>query len=287
MAETFDRRLTPARPDLAAEHLRGKVEAADYVAGRAMRIGVEVTDIRPQPAHDVGIDTQAIFGEDVTVYEEHEGWCWVQLARDGYVGYCASTDLVEPGPAPTHRVSVPRTFAYPGPSMKLPIAGALPQNAQIAVSAIQGDFARVDWLGFVMTRHLVPHDVFASDFVTIAETYLDVPYLWGGRTMLGLDCSGLVQTSLQAAGISAPRDTDMQAAALGEDLPLATQDLRRGDLVFWKGHVGIMGDAETLLHANGHHMQVAREPFAVARARILEKSFGAVTRIKRLPSTGA
>jgi cell wall-associated NlpC family hydrolase len=133
------------------------------------------------------------------------------------------------------------------------------------------------------SSHLQPTTQYESDFVAVAERFLGAPYLWGGKTALGLDCSGLVQISLAAAGISVPRDTDVQAREIGTNLPLDEPlDLRRGDLVFWKGHVGIMCDAETLLHANAHHMLVARESFAEAHARILAKSFGPVIALRRL-----
>jgi cell wall-associated NlpC family hydrolase len=287
MAPTFDKRLTPARPDLAAAHLRGQVEAARFVEGRAMRIATEVVDLRAAPRRDQSLDTQALFGEAAIVYEQtDEGWSWLQLESDSYVGYIPSESLRDDMPAPTHRVKATRTFVYPAANMKTPILMALPMNAQVNVSAMRGDFAEAPGLGFIWAAHLARHDEFESDFVGVAERFLDVPYLWGGKTFCGLDCSGLVQTALIACGRSSPRDTDMMAAGLGDPLEIGDDlaGLRRGDLVFWKGHVGVMRDERTLLHANGHHMAVASEPLREARDRIAAKSFGAITAFKRLPA---
>ena len=285
MTSTFDRRLTPARPDLAAEHLRGVVEAERHVAGEAMRVTDEVVDLRGEPRRDCPLDTQVLFGEAIDVYDtDEEGWAWGQSRGDGYVGYLPAAALARLVSPATHRVRAPRTFVYPAASMKQPVVMALPMNARARVVATRGDFFELADGGFVWSGHLAPADVFEADFVAVAERFLNVPYLWGGKTFAGLDCSGLVQVSLQAAGIAAPRDTDMQANGPGVEIP-ADDDLRglrRGDLVFWTGHVGIMRDAETLLHANGHHMLVASEPLREARDRIAAKSFGAITGVRRL-----
>jgi cell wall-associated NlpC family hydrolase len=279
-----DPRLTPARPDLAAAHLRGRIEAPRYAEGRSMRLRVEIADLRRTPTFESAIDTQILFGENVTLYDEDEGWAWVQLSSDGYVGYTSREALAEGPAAPTHRVAVNRTFLYPGANMKLPVAGALPRGARVAVSAHSGDFAQLAGGGFVFAAHLATLANSAPDFVAVAEDFLGSPYLWGGKSSLGIDCSGLVQVALADAGRAAPRDTDLQQAALGEALPLDALrgHLRRGDLVFWKGHVGIMRDADMLLHANGHHMRVTSEPLAEAQVRIRMKGAGEITAIKRL-----
>jgi hypothetical protein len=280
----FDPRLTPARPDLAAAYLRGKTAAADYVEGRAMHVCVGTANLRHAPAPDAPLDTQALFGEDVMLYEDHEGWGWVQLACDGYVGYMSMAALAEGQINPTHRVIVNRSFVYPGPDLKLSARDALPLGAAVNVRATKGGFAQIDDAAFVFSGHLLPSDERPQDFVTVAERLLHAPYLWGGKTSLGIDCSGLVQISLDAAGIDAPRDTDLQEHALG--LPFAVDtdlaDLRRGDLVFWRGHVGIMRDETTLLHANAHHMLVASEPLRIARDRNLATASQPIRAIKRL-----
>lgn len=281
---TRDRRLTPARPDLAAASLRGVVEAAHYVEGVRREIAVGIADVKNAPAPDAPLDTQALRGEIVAVYEDHEGYAWAQLERDRYVGYLPSAALAPVGPVPTHRVAVRRTFVYPGPNMKLPPLAVLPFAARVAVVGRRDAFAMLPDGGAIYAAHLADVATQAEDFVAVAESFLGAPYLWGGRTPDGLDCSGLVQTALTAAGIACPRDTDMQERALGQPLDLAAgmPDLRRGDLVFWRGHVGIMQDADRLLHANGFHMLVESEPFAAARERIAKNSFGAITSIRRL-----
>ncbi len=280
----FDRRLTPARPDLAAAHLRGRIEAAHYVEGRLMHIVAEVADLRPVPSNEASIDTQALYGEELMVYESEEGWAWAQLMRDSYVGYLSMQALAEGPSGATHRLKVNRSFVYPGANMKLPLAGALPLNAALCVTAQDGDFLRLADGGFVFAAHAVPLGAHESDFVAVAERLLGVPYLWGGKSALGLDCSGLVQLALAVAGVEAPRDTDLQEKDLGMDLAFDDRlsGLKRGDIVFWKGHVGILRDAGTLLHANAHHMQVASEPLEEAVSRIKSKG-SEITSIKRIP----
>ncbi len=282
----FDPRLTPARPDLAAARLRGLMAADHYVEGRALHVCAGTADLHHAPAPDASLDTQALFGEEATLYEDHEGWGWVQLARDGYVGYMSMAALAEGRTGATHRVKVNRSFVYPGPDLKLPPHGALPLGASVCVRATKGGFAQVNNAAFVFSGHLLPSGENQKEFVAVAERLLHAPYLWGGKTSLGIDCSGLVQISLDAAGIDAPRDTDMQEQALGSPIAVGTDlaGLRRGDLVFWRGHVGIMRDETTLLHANAHHMLVASEPLRIARDRILAKTSQPISAVKRLES---
>jgi cell wall-associated NlpC family hydrolase len=276
---TFDPRLTPARVDLAASHLRGEGEAPRVVEPTPARIVHAAAALRRRPDAASSWETQALFGEAVDVYEDRDGWAWAQLRRDGYVGYLTSAALGPPEAA-THRVAALRTHAYPGPSMKLPHAFALSLGAELRVVGQIGDFL-VDAEGrHFWARHLVETDAREADFVAVAERFENVPYLWGGRTSEGIDCSGLAQTALRAAGIEAPRDSDMQekmGAALDPGAAPA-----RGDLVFWKGHVGVMRDAATLLHANGFHMAVVSEPLAEARSRIAASGGGEITSIRRL-----
>lgn len=284
MSTILDRRLTPARPDLAARHLLGQVEARDFVDPIAMRVVAPSAPLRSEPRPDAPLDTEALAGEAVAVYEQYEGWAWGQLGSDGYVGYLPD-DALRPGAgAPTHRVSGLRAHLYPGASIKLPPLDALPLGASVTVVRESGDFLVLADGSHVWRAHLAELASAEPDFVAVAERFEHLPYLWGGKTALGLDCSGLVQVSLAAAGIAAPRDTDMQEAALGTALAVDGDlaGLRRGDLIFWKGHVGIMADAETLLHATAYTMTVYREPLRIARDRILAKSFGAITSIRRL-----
>ena len=263
---TLDPRITPARPDLAARHLEGKVEAARFADGEDYEVIDAQAPVRRHPAPDAPLDTEALMGERVTIYQfNEEGWAWGQLAADGYVGWLPANALLKPRAAPTHKVTALRTLAFPGSSIKAPPVAAPPLGSRLCVLREQDRFAVAN-IGFLPAGHLAPLDHAEADFVALAERFLGTPYLWGGKTNYGLDCSGLVQIALNACGVSCPRDSDMQERALGT--PVDPSQLRRGDLVFWKGHVAIVRDETSLVHANGFHMQVAIEPIAAALSRI-------------------
>jgi cell wall-associated NlpC family hydrolase len=267
----FDPRITPARPDLAAFHLRGRVTATRYVAGEVREVIEARAPLRRSASPDAALDTEALKGERVTVYETtEEGWAWGQLETDGYVGWLPAEALRPPGGAATHKVGVLRTLVFPGPSIKLAPVEALSLGSRLAVARSEGTFAVTAAGGFVPLHHLAPLDAREPDFVAVAEKFVGVPYLWGGKTSFGLDCSALVQVALAATGITVPRDSDLQERHIGKPPMTGTDlsDLRRGDLVFWPGHVAIARDATTLVHANAYHMAVAIEPVAEALARI-------------------
>ncbi|HVH02879.1 MAG TPA: NlpC/P60 family protein [Amaricoccus sp.] len=279
MTVAFATRLLPARPDLAAEHLRGQVRAERFAAGELRRVRVPLLNLTATADADAERATQLVCGEAFTAYEERpDGWTWGQAGSDGYVGYVRSEGLGSgAGAGARSRVTAPWSLVYQRPHARARAVSELPCLAEVPVAGTTGGFARLRGGGFVPRAHLAP----VEDWVGLAERLAGAPYLWGGRSARGIDCSGLVQVALLAAGRSAPRDSDMQAALLGEALP-ARGRLRRGDLVFWKGHVGIMRDAETLLHANAHHMAVASEPLAAAEARVAATGGGAVL-LRRRP----
>ena len=281
----LDPRRNAYRSDLAATYLRGKVKAKRYVEGQIWQVRTAVAPLRRKPLPDAPLDTEALYGETVFVYDQKDGWAWVQLTRDRYTGYMPSSCLTTSLRAPTHRVSALRTFVYPRPDIKVPPKEALSFNALLTLVDHDGDFAALSDGGYIYAAHTVPLVSFNPDFVAVARKFVGTPYLWGGRQSFGIDCSGLVQLTLESAGIQAPRDTDMQEAELGTALedPYDHDVLMRGDLVFWKGHVGIMLDETRLLHANGHHMETVIEPLSEAVSRIA-RSEGDITSIKRLPS---
>lgn len=266
----LDPRRNVFRPDLAAKSLYGRVSAPRYVEGEPAQIIRPVVPLRSRPAFTNGFETEALFGETVTVYEESEGWAWVQLDRDSYVGYVPINTLSRNVMSPTHRVRALGTFVYPGPDIKAPPLMHLSLNAALCTVGQDDRFHALEGGGYIISRHVTEHDRYAPDFVEIAERFIGTPYLWGGRTRIGLDCSGLVQVSLEAAGIPAPRDTDMQQDELGSAVPLKDieENLQRGDLIFWQGHVAIMIDSVTMVHANAHHMLVAVETLPEAVQRI-------------------
>jgi cell wall-associated NlpC family hydrolase len=266
---SFDPRLTPARPDLAAAYLRGQVEAARFVEGTDFEVFDPVAPVRRSPVPDALLETEALKGERVTIYDQDgEGWGWGQLHSDRYVGWLPMNALRAPDREPTHKVVALRTILFPGRSIKAQPVEGLPLGCRLAITDSDGELARLASGGFVPARHLAPLDAAAPDFVGVAERFIGVPYLWGGKTSLGIDCSGLVQVALTACGVACPRDSDMQRAIGTEVAPGDLSGLRRGDLVFWKGHVAVLRDPATLLHANAFHMAVAAEPLREALARI-------------------
>ena len=274
----LDKRINAFRSDLAAAHLKGKVEASRFVEGEAAAVAVGRASLRAAPSLNAGQDSELLHGERVTVYDRVEGWAWVQAANDDYVGYVREKQLA----APFHtalQIAALMTPVYVRPDFKTPIRDMLPMTAEVNLMARDGDYLEIAPGAWVHRHHVALPEEMQPDFVAVAESFFGVPYVWGGKTFAGLDCSGLIQTALAACGIRSPRDTDMMEKALG--IPVSREDITRGDLVFWKGHMGVMLDKTSLLHANAFHMEVFVEDLDQAVDRI-EKSAGPVTSIKRL-----
>jgi len=281
---TLDPRRHAFRDDLAASSLRDRVKAPRYSEGERRQVAQAVLPLRKEPRFDALLESEALLGEIVTVYDESEGWAWAQLTRDDHVGYIPSDGLSRIIVEPTHKIAALRTYVFPAPDPKSPPVALLSLNAAIASERGEGRFLVVDG-GYVYAAHTRAFGEHAPDPVEIALGFLGAPYLWGGRTSVGLDCSGLVQLACEAAGLACPRDADMQSEELGSRLDLSREKLTRGDLVFWDGHVGIMTSPARLLHANASHMAVVEEPFAEARDRISASGLEMIGARRLLPRT--
>jgi cell wall-associated NlpC family hydrolase len=274
-----DPRLTPARGDVAAAHLKGQVEAKRFAEGVAYQVLDGVCPLRQAPSLSARLETQLLYGEIFTVYDAKEGWAWGQCALDDYIGYAPLSALSAEIFEPTIRVATLRTAIFPAPNLKSQPHQIVSCNAKLSHVEFDEDtgFIRLPRGGWAAMAHLVPLGHKAIDWVARAERMHGAPYLWGGKDSIAVDCSGLIQSALETAGILAPRDTDMQQAALGQTIEPDLSKLTRGDLVFWDGHVGVMRDASTLLHANGVHMQTVSEPLSEPIKRL-----GSPRAIKRL-----
>lgn len=297
--EELDRRINAYRPDLADARLESKVTAERFVDGKIMRIATASAPLLQKPSAGSAQDSEALFGEAVRMFDERDGWAWIQLLRDGYVGYVPTAALApDTGKEPTHRVIAPATLAFAREDIKSTARHTLPLNSLIDVlpepqvaGTLLPDSDKLSQLidgSYIVRKHIAPTTEYRSDFVEVAEAFVGSPYMWGGCTRNGIDCSGLVQMALLAAGSACPRDSDQQREELGMDVTEQVavsaakfEGLRRGDLMFWAGHVGILIDGERMLHANAYHMATTIERVTEAVARI-EKSGGKLTAVKRL-----
>ncbi|MDY8110051.1 C40 family peptidase [Fulvimarina sp. 2208YS6-2-32] len=293
MTEKLNPRLNAYRADLADLTLKGRVSAERFIEGQPGLVSVPIAPLHREPGHGSALDTEALFGERLVVFDETEvdgeAWAWVQLDDDGYVGYTPFAALNPAGGGgaddiPTHRISVPRTLLFPEPDIKRPPVADLPMGALVTVVGEAEDrnarYHLIDGGGAIVQQHARPLGAVETDFVAVAERFLETPYLWGGKSALGIDCSGLVQLACHMAGIDAPRDSGDQARELGTRIA-GIEALKRGDLIFWPGHVGIMLDGQRLLHANAFHMLTAIEPLADAVERFEEKGVG-LSAVRRL-----
>jgi cell wall-associated NlpC family hydrolase len=298
-SKPMDPRRHPWRDDLAAEHLRGRVTATRFTAGEPAIVQRAVAAVRKRPDPEAGFETELVFGEPVTVYERAGAWAWVQADLDGYVGYMIADALAPPLAAPaTHVVRALATFLYPRPDIKTPPVVDLSIGSRVSVVETTERFVQLATGGFAVAHHLAPLSHFARDYVTVAERFVGTPYLWGGRSRHGVDCSGLIQIAMQAAGLECPRDSDMQAAEIGAAVAVPdvlaradaegalVEDMRRGDLLCWPGHVAVALDADMIVHANGHHMSTVIEPAIDAAVRIKKATGHGVTALRRPAALG-
>lgn len=267
----LDPRLNAFRPDLADQNLKGRVNAPCFVKGVEAQICVPVAKLHRAPGLNNGVDTELLYGAKVHIFNDENGFCWVQADEDSYVGYLESRSLKKGFTPPTHIVVAPRTFLYPGPDLKFPALCALSMGSRLTI--IDEAETRGSRYGIlasgeaVFLNHVTPNDALQKDYVHVAETLLRTPYLWGGASAFGIDCSGLVQLSFAMTGKTVLRDTDMQERSIGQALH-ENEPLKRGDLIFWKGHVAIMLDDQHIIHANGASMDVKIEPLQETIERI-------------------
>ena len=279
----IDPRINPYRPDRAAAYLEGRVTATAFVSPVAKAVVVGSAPLRRRPQADAPLDTELQFGERVEVYEDKDGWSWLQSMTDGYVGYTPSATLGDRPAAPTHALTALRNYLFPEPDLKTPPRTMLSMTAAVTVQAQRDGYCALEGGGWVYARHLVPAQQFETDPVAVAQRFLGTPYLWGGKSSIGLDCSALVQLSLARCGVSAPRDTGMQETAIGNPVAFTGNEdvLARGDLVYWPGHVGIWIDTDRFIHANATDMTVAIAPLRDVAASIKEATGDMIRAVRR------
>ncbi len=268
--------LNAFRDDLADARLKAQVAAPRYVEGRLAGVVRGVADLRRGPEPNAPLDSQLLFGERVRVFDESDGWAWVQNETDGYVGYVKSDALGAAIENPTHRLRALRSFLFPEPNLKAPPLDCLSIASPVKVVGSKDGYSEIAGGGWLYSRHLQPLGEASPDFVATALEFLGAPYYWGGRSSVGLDCSTLVQLSLACAGQAVRRDSYQQATTLGEALNGLPGEvaLQRGDLVYSPGHVAIMLDDAHVVHANGFTMSVAIERLDSLETRVKAETDG-------------
>jgi len=272
-----DRRLWPTNERVACESLRGSVEGVPFSKGAARRVKRPVADLLRAP--DGKRDRQLLMGEEARVLEDRDGWAFVQVAKDGYVGYVRSADLHEVDAA-THVVSARSSQTYVDADFKSPDLLALSHGSHIVAKSVGDKFVETEF-GFIPVQHVKPISELSSDAISVARLYLGAPYLWGGNSVWGIDCSGLVQAACLACGQPCAGDSDLQSESLGAALALGS-DFQAGDFVFWRGHVGLVTDEDSFIHANAFHMAVVEEPLRAAIHRIEAGGDGPLTAHRRM-----
>lgn len=278
----MDRRLTPANKRVADPSMRSKWPGVTYVDPTPYAIHWPMVDLMSAP--EGHRDRQLLFGETVDVYEKHEGWAFIRAVKDGYVGYVPQSSLLQM-PEASHRIASAASHVYDKPNFKARDLMRLSHGCQLHALDVVDGFVQIAE-GFVPEVHCVSIDERQPDPVTEAKLFLDTPYLWGGNSRFGIDCSGLIQAAFLACGIPCPGDSDMQAETLGYELP-EEEPVQRNDLLFWKGHVALVVNSARIIHANAHHMTVTYEDLDTAIDRIAAQGDGPVTTRRRVSGLSA
>lgn len=273
----MDRRLTPANKRVADMSMQESWPGVRYVEPTPLTVHWPIVDLMNAP--EGHRDRQLLLGDTVDMYEMLDGWAFIRSHKDGYVGYLPQSSLAQTPPA-THRITAAASHVYTNPDFRSRDLMRLSHGCLLHVISFEDRFACTPD-GYVPTVHLGAVDKRLSDPVAEAELFLDTPYLWGGNSRFGIDCSGLVQAALLSCGQPCPADSDLQEAQLGFELSDG-DTIQRGDLLFWKGHVALVVDENRLIHANAHHMAVTYEGIAEAEARILAQGDGQIRSRKRI-----
>ncbi|WP_375676334.1 MULTISPECIES: NlpC/P60 family protein [unclassified Bartonella] len=270
-----DPRLHAFRDDLADQRLETEITAQRFVQGEKRRVNTAVAGLFKENSKKSERQTECLFGEELLIFEQGETMSWGQSLKDGYVGYIDTKVLCTSTIKQTHVVSVPRTFKYLHADLRGPIVSPLSMGSKVSVvdeiEVRDTMYSILENGTAIITSHLSPIGRVYEDYVTVAETFIRTPYLWGGVSGFGIDCSGLIQLSMMMTDQIVLRDTDMQQETIGSPLT-DTDKLQRGDLIFWKDHVAIMVDHANIIHANGFSMDVMIEPLEKAITRIAKKN---------------
>ena len=255
----FDPREYAYKAGLAADYMRGLIGSQKFVVGKMFQVKINVASLKKSPDQSSEQVSELLFGEEIIIYEIVNAWAWGQSQTDGYVGYVSMDHISSKVQENTHEVTALRAFVYRQPDIKAPTITCLSMSSQLSITHSKGLFAHIENLGWIFEKSIRALGGIESDFVSVAQKFTGTPYLWGGRSSFGIDCSGLVQLSLRGVGVLCPRDTDQQASSVGSPINDEITKLLRGDLIYMNGHVAIMVDPNTILHANAFHMSVEHE----------------------------